>query len=672
MDIRRIFRGWIMALCAAILLCATAFASNGVSIGPVVSAVPSELAAGTADPTITLASTVPFSAEAPQYLHVETKGTGLTFQSASVSGNSMTLAFQGTAEEGTITGFLSGGAFEVQQEPSSDNNATFVGVPNEDSGILISKPEITPTVPEQNTYALKPRAAGAHSSRAADVTVSFSVKIIPAANKAELCNIFLIAANGNGETHVEAVEIGQEYILPWYSFTLPDGKTEKDFLGWRICEQIYAPGERYIFDGDTAVTAVWKESKDGKADQEKEIEKVVSLIKAYVSKMTEEEKKDPDAIDLATLYAEFAAGQVLVEQVDGKQIDLSKAALAYLAERASTVYSAAADALADGGVTPVRALTRTVSFSSASSDLDIDIAADIVSAGVDKISVKAPGYEMAFKPEDLAPDLGNGMKVQTKNAGTSSEPKVKVKLTNDQTTNSARISFPSEGRDTAKHVVQSETSGTVVSKRNPFTERIEGKINTSDTYSRGTSQKDFSDIEKKSAEMQKAIRYLASMGVIDGTTKTTFSPDASISRAEIAKLLVVALGKLDSTATTDFKDVSKNNWYYAAAASSQRHGFVNGFEDHTFRGTNSISKVQIIAVSSRVLQKEMKYKTPTDPTVYLSKYSDSVDPWAQPEIALATRENLVVRRTDGTFSGSRKMSRGDAAVIIYRLFQRLW
>ena len=66
MDIRRIFRGWIMALCAAILLCATAFASNGVAIGPVVSAVPSELAAGTADPTITLASTVPFSAEAPQ------------------------------------------------------------------------------------------------------------------------------------------------------------------------------------------------------------------------------------------------------------------------------------------------------------------------------------------------------------------------------------------------------------------------------------------------------------------------------------------------------------------------------------------------------------------------------------------------------------------------------
>ena len=82
--------------------------------------------------------------------------------------------------------------------------------------------------------------------------------------------------------------------------------------------------------------------------------------------------------------------------------------------------------------------------------------------------------------------------------------------------------------------------------------------------------------------------------------------------------------------------------------------------------------MQIIAVSSRVLQKEMKYKAPSDPSVYLSKYSDSVDPWARSDVALATRENLVAWRTDGTFSGSRNMSRGDAAIIIYRLFQRLW
>ena len=672
MNIRSFLRGVIVALCASVLLCATAFASNGVSVGPVVSAMPSELSAGAVDPTIVLVSTAPFSAEAAQYLDISTEGTGLTFQSASVSDSSMTLAFQGTAEEGTITGFLSGGAFEVQQEQSSDSNVAFVGVPSEDSGIFISEPEITPTVPDQDTYTMKPWTVGARSSRAADVTVSFSVKVIPAAHKAELCNILLIAANGKGETHAEAVEIGQEYILPQYIFTLPDGKTEKDFLGWRINEQIHASGEIYTFEGDTAVTAVWQDAPPPKTDQTEEVGDVVRLIREYVGKMTEKEKKDPDAVDLATLYAEFAAGQVLVKPVDGGTVSLSAASLSSLAERAAVVYSAAADALADGGVTPARKLIRSASFSAASSDLDIDIAADAVSVDLDRVRIKADGYDMTFKLEDLEPDLRSGMKVKAQNVGTSSAPKVKVTLPNDQTTNSVRVSFPSEGKDTAKHVVQSETSDTVVSKRNPFTNQVEGKINTSGTYFQGTSQKDFSDIEKKSAEMQKAIRYLASMGVIDGITKTTFSPDASISRAEIAKLLVVALGKLDSTATTDFKDVTRNNWNYAAAASSQRHGFVNGFEDHTFRGTSSISKVQIVAVSSRVLQKEMKYKAPSDPSVYLSKYSDSVDPWAQSDVALATRENLVAWRTDGTFSGNRNMSRGDAAIIIYRLFQRLW
>lgn len=58
-----------------------------------------------------------------------------------------------------------------------------------------------------------------------------------------------------------------------------------------------------------------------------------------------------------------------------------------------------------------------------------------------------------------------------------------------------------------------------------------------------SNEKDFTDIANKSAEMQKAIRYLASKGIINGTTPTTFSPDGSINRAEIATLLVKSVGQ---------------------------------------------------------------------------------------------------------------------------------
>ena len=41
----------------------------------------------------------------------------------------------------------------------------------------------------------------------------------------------------------------------------------------------------------------------------------------------------------------------------------------------------------------------------------------------------------------------------------------------------------------------------------------------------------------------------------------------------------------------------------------------------------------------------------------IDSYSDAIDSWAQSEVALATKENLVVYRTDGTFSGDKNMTR---------------
>ena len=172
--------------------------------------------------------------------------------------------------------------------------------------------------------------------------------------------------------------------------------------------------------------------------------------------------------------------------------------------------------------------------------------------------------------------------------------------------------------------------------------------------------------------MQKAILYLTSKGIINGTSAAKFSPDSSISRQQIAALLMRALGKVDNTAETTFTDVSKSSALYHAIASSQKHKIINGYSDNTFRGTNVISKAQIVTVSGRVLTSEMNYKAPGDINAYLGKYSDTVPEYARSMAALATREGLVVYRTDGTFSGEKNMTRGDAAIILYRLFQKIW
>jgi hypothetical protein len=123
-----------------------------------------------------------------------------------------------------------------------------------------------------------------------------------------------------------------------------------------------------------------------------------------------------------------------------------------------------------------------------------------------------------------------------------------------------------------------------------------------------------------------------------------------------------------------FKDVSRSHWYYGAVGSAKKHGIINGYDDGTFRGTVNIPKVQIVAIAARTLVTEMKYKKPVNTESLLNTYTDTsaIANWAAEDVALATRENLVLKRTDGKFLSDDRMTRGDAAIILKRMFDRIW
>lgn len=405
----------------------------------------------------------------------------------------------------------------------------------------------------------------------------------------------------------------------------------------------------------------------------------VEAVGELTRQMSAEQKSSPTCIDLATLYAETAAAKATHIRAGDGDILIDSAAVKSVSKTAIQAREAVEEALNKGGVSTVRELSSTVTVVTYATDFTIQIAPDILDAGIDKVRVETAFCAITFKLADLRTDLTETLafdiRISDSNpaARTNSDAEVDIAMPKDgRLANPITVSLPSGSGEKTYKTVADAKGAAIASKYNPATTKMDGKVNASGKYSVKTNQKDFSDISNKSAEMQKAIRYLASKGIIAGKTATTFEPNGSINRAEIATLLVKSLGKLDSSATASFADVTKSNWYYTAAASSQKRGLIKGFEDRTFRGTTSINKVQIVAVSSRVLTSEMNYKTPSDPQAYLTKYSDSVSNWARPEVALATRENLVLSRKDGTFSGNKTMTRGDAAIIIYRLFQRIW
>ena len=74
-----------------------------------------------------------------------------------------------------------------------------------------------------------------------------------------------------------------------------------------------------------------------------------------------------------------------------------------------------------------------------------------------------------------------------------------------------------------------------------------------------------------------------------------------------------------------------------------------------------------------MLRNEKGFKNPTDIEKYLT-FADKgqIANWARTDISLATRESIVTKWSDNTFRPQLTMTRGEAAIILKRLFDRIY
>ena len=88
--------------------------------------------------------------------------------------------------------------------------------------------------------------------------------------------------------------------------------------------------------------------------------------------------------------------------------------------------------------------------------------------------------------------------------------------------------------------------------------------------------KTFSDISAH--ENQTAIEALAARGIISGKTDTEFEPDATMTRAEFAAIIVNGLG-LPIKYENHFADISAGDWFCNYIGTAYYYGIVSGVSD---------------------------------------------------------------------------------------------
>lgn len=159
----------------------------------------------------------------------------------------------------------------------------------------------------------------------------------------------------------------------------------------------------------------------------------------------------------------------------------------------------------------------------------------------------------------------------------------------------------------------------------------------------------FSDIENN--WYKNSIQELKDEGFINGFEDGTYKPHDTLKRAELLKIIMNVAGKtVDETNTSCFSDVSESAWYAKYVCSWVQQWITKWYEDATFRPGWTITFIEALAFSFRTFSIELE--------------DEGVEEWYEKYISFAHRHNIVPKHS---FTSHTLVSRGQAAEIISRI-----
>lgn len=193
---------------------------------------------------------------------------------------------------------------------------------------------------------------------------------------------------------------------------------------------------------------------------------------------------------------------------------------------------------------------------------------------------------------------------------------------------------------------------------------------TNSTYTVISHPVTFEDVEGHWA--QGALNDMASRMIISGLDAKHFYPDAAITRAEFAAIIIRALGLPVSESASTFKDVESGAWYAGAVAKAQEYGILQGYEDGTFRPSKTIRREEAMAMIVQVMRLtglEVSVSG-TEVEALLAPFADrmTVDAWAQPAFAAVVHSGLV-KGAAGNLRPQSEITRAETATIVQRLLK---
>lgn len=163
------------------------------------------------------------------------------------------------------------------------------------------------------------------------------------------------------------------------------------------------------------------------------------------------------------------------------------------------------------------------------------------------------------------------------------------------------------------------------------------------------------------------IEELASRHIVFGTTESTYSPNAKITRAQLAAMIARAMD-LQSTEETSFKDV-KGKWYEDDVQALYEAGIIQGTSTTTFNPGGYVTRQQAASMMNRALAYA---GVNIDQSGLDVEYTDAaaISDYARGDIAVLQSLGIMTGKEDGRFDPQASLTRVQMAKVLSGMLKK--
>ncbi|AIQ14285.1 S-layer homology domain-containing protein [Paenibacillus durus] len=193
---------------------------------------------------------------------------------------------------------------------------------------------------------------------------------------------------------------------------------------------------------------------------------------------------------------------------------------------------------------------------------------------------------------------------------------------------------------------------------------LSGKMSHFSKYTVLEYRKTFTDVPAGNWAYD-AVTEMAAKHIVEGISLKEFAPARKVTRAEFAALLVRALGLSGGSAS--FTDVPAGKWYADEVAAAYQAGIVQGLGEASFKPERTISREEMAAMLVRawsVLQPQAQPESAAPPVF---KDQAAISVWARDAAGKAAGLGLMKGRGASAFVPQGTATRAEAAQAIANL-----